>query len=121
MIETVVYLFESNAIQILVRGFTMGHPSYGMLMGYYNGNALHTGNKTFRFCAFGLPFLLHGLYDFSLADEFQAINDNFVFVPFLVVIIELAVLIRFLFQIRKEKRGTEYTIALLGTTVSEES
>ena len=121
VIETVVYLLESNVVQILVRGFTMGHPSYGMLMGYFIGKALRTGKKSYRLSAFGLPFLLHGLYDFSLADEFQALNDNLVFVPFILVFIELAILIRFLFLIRKERRGTEYTAALSGTTASEGS
>ena len=109
MIETVVYLLESNVIQILVRGFTMGHPSYGMLMGYFLGKALYTGKRCDRALAFVLPFTLHGLYDFSLADEFQALNDNLVFVPFILIFIELFVLIRFLFLIKKEKKGTKYT------------
>ena len=113
LIETVVYLLESNVVQILVRGFTMGHPSYGMLMGYFIGKALYTGKRSYKISAFVLPFILHGLYDFSLADEFQALNDNLVFVPFIIIIIELVILIRFLFLIRKERRGTKYTKALL--------
>ena len=109
LIETVVYLLESNVGQILVRGFTMGHPSYGMLMGFFIGKALYTGRKSCRIAAFAWPFFLHGLYDFSLAEEFQALNDNLVFVPFIVIIIELAVLIRLLFLIKKERHGTKYT------------
>ena len=113
LVETVVYLLESNPIQILVRGFTMGHPAYGILMGFFMGKALYTGKKSYRITAFGLPFLLHGMYDFSLADEFQAINDNFVFIPFIMVIIELFILIRGILLIRKERRGTKYTVPLL--------
>ena len=113
MIETVVYMVESNPIQILVRGFTMGHPSYGMLMGYFIGKSLSTGKKSYRILAFVLPFLLHGMYDFSLADEFQALNDNLVFIPFIFVFIELGVLIRMLLLIRKERHGTKYTQTIL--------
>ena len=108
-IETVVCLLESNFIQILVRGFTMGHPSYGMLMGYFIGKASYTGKRSLKNTAFVLPFLLHGLYDFSLAEEFQALNDNLVFVPFIIVILELVILIRILFLIKKERHGTKYT------------
>ena len=113
MIESVVYMIESNPIQILVRGFTMGHPAYGILMGYFIGKSLHTGKRGYRIAAYGLPFLLHGLYDFSLADEFQAINDNLVFIPFVSVIIELVILIRGILLIRKVRHGTEYTEPLL--------
>ena len=60
-----------------------------------------------------MPFLLHGLYDFSLADEFQAINDNLVFIPFISVIIELIILIRGILLIRKVRHVTEYTEPLL--------
>lgn len=111
-IETIVYLIESNPIQILVRGFTMGHPSYGMLMGYFVGKALYTGKKSYKAAAFCVPFLMHGIYDFSLADEFQALNDNLVFVPFIAVTAELVILIRLLFLIRKERKGTKYTMPL---------
>ena len=113
LIETVVYMIESSPGQILVRGFTMGHPSYGMLMGYFIGKALYTGKRSCRAAAFGLPFLLHGLYDFSLADGVQAINDNLVFLPFISIIIELTILIRILLLIRKERHGTKYTEPLL--------
>ena len=113
LIETVVYMVESNPIQILIRGFTMGHPAYGILMGFFIGKALYTGKHSYRIAAFGLPFILHGLYDFSLADEFQAINDNFVFIPFILVFIELFILIRGILLIRKERHRTEYTAPLL--------
>ena len=113
LIETVVYMLESNPIQILVRGFTMGHPAYGILMGFFIGKALRSGKKPYRLAAYVLPFILHGMYDFSLADAFQAINDNFVFIPFIIVFIELFILIRGILLIRKERYGTEYTEPLL--------
>ena len=113
LIETVVYLVESNPIQILVRGINMGHPNYGMLMGYFIGKALYTDKRSYRIAALGLPFVIHGLYDFSLADELMAINDNFVFLPFIVIFVEVIILIRFLLLIRKERHGIKYTQSIL--------
>ena len=114
VIETVVYLIESNVIQILVRGFTMGHPAYGMLMGCIIGKSLYEGKKSYRFKAIAVPLLLHGMYDFSLAGEFQAINDNLVFVPFILIFIELFILIRSLRLIKRERKGETYTKPLGG-------
>ena len=112
IIETVVYMIESNIGQILVRGLTMGHPAYGMLMGYYVGKRHKTGKKSYEVFGFLLLVFLHGMYDFSLSDEFEAINDNLVVVPFILVAIDLFILIRMLILIRKERKGTEYTEAL---------
>ena len=58
--------------------------------------------------AFLLPFLLHGAYDFSLSDEFQAINDNFVFIPFILVGITLFVLFRMIRMIRNIRNDDKY-------------
>ncbi|MBQ6165205.1 MAG: PrsW family intramembrane metalloprotease [Clostridia bacterium] len=113
MIETVVYMIQSNPIQILVRGFTMGHPSYGMLMGYFIGKALYEKKRSFRADALWLPMLLHGIYNFSLADELEEINDNLVVVPFIAVLVEAVIFIRILLLIKKERRGTKYTQPLL--------
>ena len=114
LIETVVYSIESNAGQLIVRGITLGHPAYGMIMGFFAGKYLYTGKKSSRFLAFFAPFFLHGLYDFSLSQELLAVNDNFVFLPFLLIAVELGVLIRMLVLIRKEtkKEESEYTVPL---------
>ncbi len=49
----------------------------------------------------------------DLADEFQAINDNFVFIPFILVFIELFVLIKGILLIRKRKTGNRIYRALI--------
>ena len=78
-------------------------------MGYFIGKASYTGKRSYKNTAFILPLLLHGMYDFSLAEEFPALNDNLVFVPFIMVIIEIVILFRILFLIKKERHGTKYT------------
>ena len=109
IIETIVYLVESNVGQIIVRGLLMGHPTYGMLMGYFIGKSLYTKNDSFRILALLWPMLLHGLYDFSLADELMKVNDNFVFLPFIILGIGFIIFIRIILLIRKERNGGEFT------------
>ena len=112
LIETVVYLVESNVGQIIVRGILMGHPTYGMLMGYFIGKALYTKKDSFRIQALLWPMLLHGLYDFSLADELMKINDNFVFLPFIILGVGFIIFIRIILLISKERNGGEFTKTL---------
>lgn len=109
IIESFTYMLNTNIPQILVRGFAMGHPSYGLLMGYLVGKSLKTGKKSYRVMAFMAPFMLHGMYDFSLSELFQGINENMVFVPFILVITELVILIRTLILIKKNRNNPEYT------------
>ncbi|MBR5755351.1 MAG: PrsW family intramembrane metalloprotease, partial [Erysipelotrichaceae bacterium] len=109
IIETVTQAFTSSMGQLLVKGITMGHPSYGMMMGYFIGRSYRTGNRSDAWTGFLLPFFLHGLYDLSLSEEFLAINDNLIFVPFILIAIEVAVLIRLILFVRKHRDDPEYT------------
>ena len=66
LIEDVIYFFGSNVGQILVRGVMAMHGYLGLLMGYYIGKSIKTGNTAYRHTAFLVPFILHGTYDFCL-------------------------------------------------------
>ena len=109
IIETFVYLIESNAVQIIVKGLTMGHPSYGLVMGYHFGKARYTGKKSDGILGFFICFFLHGLYDLSLSDEFLALNDNLVFVPFILIGFDLFFLIKYILFVRKNRNDEKYT------------
>ncbi len=111
--EAVVYALGTNVIQILVRGITALHVSYGLLMGYYIGKEIMTGQKKYALLALILPTLIHGLYDFSLSEELLAINDNFVFLPFIFTIISIIVGIRLLKRVHKNRSNPEYTRPLV--------
>ena len=112
IIETIVYLVESNAGQTIVRGLLMGHPTYGLIMGYFIGKGLYTRNNKYKIHALIWPILLHGLYDFSLAEELLKLNDNFVFLPFITLIIGFICFIRILLLIRKQRNNIEYNKSL---------
>ncbi len=111
--EAVIYAFGTNIIQVLVRGITALHVSYGLLMGYYIGRQIMTGQKKYAFLALFVPALIHGLYDFSLSEELLAVNDNFVFLPFIFTIISLVVGIRLLKRVHKNRSNPEYNRPLV--------
>lgn len=106
LIEDLPYAFGANPIQILVRGLTMGHVGYGFLMGWFYGKHLFTGKKIYSVIAFGLPFLLHGIYDFSLTEELRAMNENlFSFTAVGMAVLDLVLIVLMIsFFIRSKKK-----------------
>lgn len=108
LIEDIPFAINSNAISILVRGFTMGHVSYAFLMGWFYGKRLYTGKKFYAFIAVLFPWLLHGIYDFSLTPELLEWSDNMAFIPFVMVFIDLvAIILMIRFFIRAGKKKDE--------------
>ncbi len=113
LVEDVVYMFSTSIIHILVRGLTSLHVFYGMFMGWYIGKSRYTGKKRYAVIGFLVPWFLHGMYDFSLSEEFGALNDNLVFVPFLVILVTLIIGIRMILNIRKAKNDDQYLTPVL--------
>jgi RsiW-degrading membrane proteinase PrsW (M82 family) len=109
LIEDLPYAIGADPITMLVRGFTMGHVSYGFIMGYFYGKRLYTGKKQYGIISLLLPWILHGIYDFSLTPELMKLNDNLVFIAIIMVIIDIVTLVlMFRFFIKAKKQDKEY-------------
>ncbi|MBR2067436.1 MAG: PrsW family intramembrane metalloprotease [Solobacterium sp.] len=108
LIEDIPYAIGASPMVMIVRGITMGHVGYGFLMGYYYGKKLYTGNRKYGIMAFMIPFLLHGLYDFSLSEELLAANDNFAFLAVNLAFLEIIFLILMIHFFRKEKKKPKH-------------
>ena len=119
LLESFVYMLTTNVIEILVRGITGLHTAYALYMGYNMGKYHRTNEKKYWYRGFFVPVLLHGLYDFSLSDDLMAINDNFVFLPFIVIAVSLYILIRMLLLVKKARTDTEYTEPLFDLSKNE--
>ena len=102
--ESGVYGLMTNAMQMLVRGITMMHAVFGMIMGCFMNKAEESGNRLYYAAAFVLPWLFHGLYDFSLNEEISGINDFFLFLPLILVVINMLVLVKGFRYLRREKK-----------------
>lgn len=111
LLESIVYGFITNAMQMLVRGITMMHAVFGMIMGYFWGKAEYTGKKYYYVLSFLVPWILHGAYDFSLKESISEINDFFLFLPLIVLIINLIAFFRIIRIMYKERTNDKYMLA----------
>lgn len=91
--EDIPYAIGASPIVMIVRGFTMGHIGYGFIMGWFYGKRLYTGKRSYGAIAFILPWVLHGIYDFSLTPELLEVNDNFAFLGVMMAILEIVILV----------------------------
>ena len=66
LMESVVYLFSSNVPQILMRGVTCMHASFGLIMGYFLAKGIKKNGKMTMIPAVLISTLVHGTYDFIL-------------------------------------------------------
>jgi polyferredoxin len=82
-------------------------------MGWFYGKHIETGKKIYGIVAFGLPFLIHGLYDFSLSEELLKTNDNLAFIGLSLAVLDVVLIIlmiRFFLISRKKERCTDQFI-----------
>lgn len=107
LIEDIPYAIGASPIIMLVRGFTMGHVGYGFIMGWFYGKRLYTGKKKYAVISVLLPWLMHGIYDYSLTPELLEVNENFTFIAFFMAlseIVTLILMIRFFVRSKKQER-----------------
>ena len=109
LIESVIYAIGASIPVILVRGICLPHAGYGFLEGYYYGKSRKTGKPWQKWIGFVLAWLLHGLYDFSLSEEFVAVNDNLVIVALLLAVAEIVLVILLIRFVKKNRKKEEYT------------
>ena len=67
----------------------------------------------FAVCFLILAWVLHGLYDFSLKEEFMAINDNLAIIPLLLALSEIVLVIILIVFMRKASKREECTEPLI--------
>ena len=110
MIESVIYAVGASVPVVLIRGICVPHAGLGFIVGYFYGKGVKTGNAVTKWMGLFLAWLNHGLYDFSLSEEFLAVNDNLVFVPLLLAVFDIVLvflLIRFVVKAGKRPEYTE--------------
>ena len=78
----------------------------GFIVGYFYGKAIKYEKPIYKWTGFLISWLIHGLYDFSLSEEFVALNDNLVIVPVLLALLDIVLVIRLIVFVKKAKRNT---------------
>ena len=113
LIEDIPYAIGASPMVMLVRGITMGHVGYGFLMGWFYGKKLYTGKRRFGLTAFLLPFLLHGIYDFSLTQELLEVSDNFAVIGVAMALVDIVLLVLMIRFFRRSPEKVIYNEPLL--------
>jgi RsiW-degrading membrane proteinase PrsW (M82 family) len=107
--EALVYMFNTSPRQILFRGLTLGHGTYGLIMGSFFAKYYESGKESYKYLAFLVPFLIHGFYDFGLsegvADIFGIISVTSVGVLFVYLVVKLI-------RINKHRNDPEATAVI---------
>lgn len=113
MIESVTYAIGASVPVVLVRGICLPHAGYGFIVGYFFGKSLKTGKPGDKWFGLILAWLIHGLYDFSLSDSFMALNDNLVFVPFILALLDILLVVNLIVFLKKAEKRQECTEPLI--------
>ena len=108
ILESVLYMFGASIPVVLVRGICVPHAGYGYIMGYFYGKAARTGKSGYRWFGFALAWLIHGLYDFSLSEEFTALNENLILVSLLLALLDMALVVMLIVFVKKAKNRSMY-------------
>ena len=113
MIESVIYAIGASVPVVLVRGICVPHAGYGFIVGYFYGKGLKNESPAIKWVGFAIAWFLHGLYDFSLSEEFVAINDNLMFIALLLAILDIVLVIALIVFVRKRRTQKAYMQPLL--------
>ncbi len=109
MLESVIYAIGASVPVVLVRGICVPHAGYGFLTGYFYGKGSKSDKPLIKRLGFLLSWLIHGLYDFSLSEEFLAINDDLAFVALLLAVLDIVLVFLLIRFVRKAKKQALYT------------
>ena len=108
MIESVTYAIGASIPVVLVRGICVPHAGYGFLVGYFYAKGLKTGNDFQKKLGFIIAWFIHGLYDFSLSDEFMALNEYLMLVALALAVLDIVLVIWLVVFANKAKKDEAY-------------
>jgi RsiW-degrading membrane proteinase PrsW (M82 family) len=109
LLESIVYVLESNPVIMLIRGISIPHGGYAAIVGYFYGKSVKENKKGYAVLGVFISLLLHGLYDFSLSDEIETITDASGFIAVTLAVLDLVIIIALIIFIRKNKNNPKYT------------
>ncbi len=105
LLEDIVYAFNTNLGQIIVRGILMGHVPYAMVTGQLYGKGIAEKKKWLGVLGFVIAVLLHGTYNLMLKED---LPDWSAFVVVTETALEFIYMIYMIFFIRKKRNDPEY-------------
>ena len=108
-IESVIYMISASVTVVLIWGLCVPHAGYGFIVGYFYGKGYITGKPKQRWIGFALAWFLNGLFDFSLSEQFTAINDNLMFVALALAVLDILLVINLIVFVKRAKKREQCT------------
>ena len=106
LLEDIPYAIGANAMTMAIRGLTMGHVGYALIMGWFHAKSLETGKKGYSALGLIITWIIHGIYDFSLSNEFMEVHEALMLVGISFAILDVVLLILMIvFFVRVHKKG----------------
>ncbi len=109
LLESIVYVLQFGPLVMLIRGISIPHGGFAAIVGYFYGKSVKENKKGYAVLGVLIAFLLHGLYDFSLSDEFGVYGDISSVIALTLAVFELVIIIVLVVFIRKNKENPKYT------------
>lgn len=110
LMEAFVYFFSTNIPQILVRGITSMHASFGLIMGFFLARGIRKTGKINLFPAVLIPVLIHGTYDLLL--DSSIVETDWAMLALLLAALCPVLNLCSVFLIRKARKDPRYTSPL---------
>lgn len=111
-VENVFTAISSGVEMMLIRGVTIAHGGYGFVVGYYYGKGARTDKNGWKALGFLLMWLVHGLYDFSLSEEFVALHEDLMMVAVALTFLDLVLAVVLVVFFAKARKKALYTLPL---------
>ncbi|MCR5698575.1 MAG: PrsW family intramembrane metalloprotease [Treponemataceae bacterium] len=118
-LENIIYILNfGTGVSIGRAIFAIpGHATFGVMMGFFLSRAKDwklRGNKAKSFCnlilSLAVPMVIHGIYDFLLSEPIQAMNMNYIFFIY-VIILDVAAFFTIRHDFKTDRPlGVDYTI-----------
>jgi RsiW-degrading membrane proteinase PrsW (M82 family) len=118
ILESAFYIPSMNAGQMLIRGLSMMHVSFGLIEGWYAGKYTQTGKNIYRVLTMAVKIIIHGLYNFGLRQEAPELMGAF---SLLAAAGCLVYWIYMIFYIRRKKEDPDFTTPLYASAAEEEA
>ena len=108
LFESLIYVLDSSPLLMLIRGISIPHGGYAAIAGYFYAMSIMENKRAYTVLGIFISFLIHGLYDFSLAEEIETVTGAAGFIAVTLAVLDLVIIIALIIFIRKNTSNAKY-------------
>lgn len=108
LFESLIYVLDSSPLLMLIRGISIPHGGYAAIAGYFYAMSIMENKRAYTVLGIFISFLIHGLYDFSLAEEIETVTGAAGIIAVTLAVLDLVIIIALIIFIRKNTSNAKY-------------